>query len=36
MMEFNEALNIIRESNLIVEFIERSLSRDQMIRMLEN
>ena len=34
MMEFNEALNIIKESNLIVEFIEKSLSRDQMIRML--
>ena len=34
MMEFNEALNIIKEANLIVEFIEKSLSRDQMIRML--
>lgn len=36
MMEINEAINIIRESNLIVEFIEKSLSKDQMIRMLVN
>ena len=34
MMEFEKALNIIKESGLIVEFIEKSLSRDQMLRIL--
>lgn len=34
MMKFNEAISIIKESGLIVEFIEKSLSRDQMLRML--
>lgn len=34
MMEFEKALSIIKESGLIVEFIEKSLSRDQLLRIL--